>query len=365
MKKLLVFELHHLGDAVLALPFLRAARQIYDLTICCRPSCAFFFRHLIAGSKIIEWEPPWSEERRGRWGWFFPNANDRKIRQSLAAVQADSTVCVWADTRVHQLMRDLAIPERIGLTMCRQNYYGSPLAWRRRRLRLGQLIEITWKILHRPLLTQPVVRRSYQQSHLEDWEDVAHPLQLKPDYTLPWLPQPLDSLPEPVEKYIREARTQGRPLWLVHAGARLAIKRWPLERFEEILRTSLSPAQVAAVIVEPPGEVFPQPQTGHSSTKLTLSQMLRLLFECDAVLCHDSVCAHLAAAVGKKVVPIFGSGNAAWFHPFQQRENVVESHVCPYRPCLERCQMPTPICIESITTSQVAEVIARIKTPSA
>jgi heptosyltransferase-2 len=79
---------------------------------------------------------------------------------------------------------------------------------------------------------------------------------------------------------------------------------------------------------------------------------------CDAVLCHDSFPAHLAAALGKPVVTIFGSGEPDWFAPFNNRQRVVQKRVCPLHPCIDRCGMPRYICLDEI---QPAEVLRQLE----
>jgi ADP-heptose:LPS heptosyltransferase len=78
----------------------------------------------------------------------------------------------------------------------------------------------------------------------------------------------------------------------------------------------------------------------------------------DAVLCHDSMPAHLAAALGKPVITIFGSGEPDWFAPWNNRDRVVQLRVCPLHPCIDRCGMDRYLCLEAV---EVGDVLAQLQ----
>jgi ADP-heptose:LPS heptosyltransferase len=89
-----------------------------------------------------------------------------------------------------------------------------------------------------------------------------------------------------------------------------------------------------------------------------LPALVAALASCDAILCHDSFPAHLAAALGKPVVTIFGSGEPDWFAPWNNRQRAVHKRVCPLHPCIDRCGMDRYICLEEI---QPAEVLRQLE----
>ncbi len=86
---------------------------------------------------------------------------------------------------------------------------------------------------------------------------------------------------------------------------------------------------------------------------MKLEELFALTAVVDRVLCHDSMMAHLAGALGKTVYTLFGPQNPDWFAPFGNRERVIIRDVCPHRPCFDRCVFPTPICIEAISVEDV------------
>jgi ADP-heptose:LPS heptosyltransferase len=85
--------------------------------------------------------------------------------------------------------------------------------------------------------------------------------------------------------------------------------------------------------------------------------LLQITSQADACLANDSFAAHLAAAFGKPVVTVFGSGEPDWFAPFGNRQRVVATKACPHHPCIDRCVMPTYVCLESVTQTQVVSAL--------
>ena len=78
------------------------------------------------------------------------------------------------------------------------------------------------------------------------------------------------------------------------------------------------------------------------------------------MLCHDSLPAHLAAALGKRVVTIFGSGEPDWFAPWSNRDRVVQQRVCPLHPCVDRCGMDSYLCLDAVKTTDVLAQLQRL-----
>jgi len=82
----------------------------------------------------------------------------------------------------------------------------------------------------------------------------------------------------------------------------------------------------------------------------------------DALVCHDSLPGHLAAALGKPVVTVFGSGEPDWFSPWGNRERAVQKRVCPLHPCIDRCGMDSYLCLDAVSVDDVvAKVIEMAK----
>ena len=355
--KLLVVELHHLGDAVISLPFVRGALEKFDVHVLCRPATASVYGLLAQPPIIHSWNPPWAEEvSRGSW---------KSIEAAMAEGRAlhpqgfAAAVCVWADARAAVLMAATGSEQRIGFPMTSANYYGANIPWRRKNLRAGRLLESLWRIAHlgRALLTTCLHRVDPQQPHSRCWEQIAEALGVACDYSTPWVLTPEPS--RDVADLVSAARTDGKKVLVVHTNARLPSKQWPRELWRVLLRSPEILSRFTILELLPP-KTDPLDSEIHSVTTQSIADLAGALSAADAVLCHDSFPAHLAAALGKPVMTIFGSGQPDWFAPWQNRTRAVQRHVCPLHPCLERCAMDSYLCLDAVSVEDVQAMINQI-----
>ena len=340
MPRLVLFELHHLGDATLALPFLRGARTSYETTVVCPPNVADFLGRVITGIEIIVAPPSWSSLALSA--------------RRMALLPTDAAASVWPDARVHLLMFLSGAGVRVGFPMSPHNYYAAQRPWRQKRLMAGNLIAGSIEILSgHPLLTRPLERANASQSHLANWEQLANALGIQTDYSLPWIYQKSTKLPKDANDF--QQKHKGKVIILIHPGGRLPTKRWPVENFQQLLSGFLARENVAVLIIQPPGENAPMPVC--SSQMLVQNpewdELVGLFQQSDIVLANDSFPAHLAAALGKTVVTVFGSGSPDWFAPYGNAQNVVATETCKFRPCVDHCVMPSLVCLESIDVKMV------------
>jgi ADP-heptose:LPS heptosyltransferase len=334
MNRLVVLELHHLGDAVMALPFLRGALEKYRVTVVCRPFVAELLRVITRDMEILPAAPSWRQV-------------SRQVR-ALNLGTRDAITCVWADTRAHLAMAAGGAGTRVGFPMTAHNYYASEVPWRRRRLMAGKILAIVGG-LFRPLLTHPLTRESVDQHHMKDWAQLAHCLGFEPRESPPWFAAP--AAPEAVTAFT--AAQQGRKIVVVHPGGRLPAKRWPY--FPELLQNLARRDDVAVVVVRPPGESVPDP-VGSRQVLFEAqgwTDFLGVLNLADAVISNDSAAAHLAAALGRPVVSIFGSGSPDWFAPWGNRHLVAAPEGVALYPFIDHGVPDSLIHLRSIPVSLV------------
>ncbi len=356
--RLLVVELHHLGDAVLSLPFVRAAAEKFEVHVLCRPASAEIYQLLVNAPKVHAWEPPWTGDVPA--GALAVLDAVRTQGRVLGALQLDTAACVWADARAAILMAGTRAFRRIGFPMTRGNYYASAVPWRRRKLAMGRMIEAAWKVFHplTPLLTNPLHRAAPDQPHLRCWEQIAEASGVACDYSVPWFQPPRP--PDAVTVFRHEAAGCGRQVLAVHAQARLPGKQWPHERWKELLSLPEVSGRFAVVEILPHGEESPFGSAALSVKTPDVATLASVLSAADAVVCHDSLPAHLAAALGKPVVAIFGSGEPDWFAPWRNRQRVVQKRVCPLHPCIDHCGMDRFICLEQVQVTDVFEQLEKL-----
>ncbi|MFT4173288.1 MAG: glycosyltransferase family 9 protein [Rhodocyclaceae bacterium] len=128
----------------------------------------------------------------------------------------------------------------------------------------------------------------------------------------------------------------------VHISARKPSQRWPADRFAELLRTlhAQSPTMRFVLFWSPGDENNPlHPGDDGKARGLmaacadlpliacpthTLGELIAGLSLVDGVLCSDGGHMHLAAALGKRIVALFGQSDAARWHPWAVPHRVVQ-----------------------------------------
>jgi heptosyltransferase-2 len=361
--RLLIFELRMMGDAIMALPFVRAALEKYDVWVCCTPIAAEVFRLVLPAEQIVEWTPPWLVET-GKYKWSrWQNSGIRSVVKKLRTIRADTAVSVWADSRVHILMTLSGARQRIGFPMASQNYYAHQAPWRRRQLQLGRALAMgSSLLLLRPLLTRPIDRVSYFQHHVEDWRQLGEVLDLNWDASAPWLVPRVQPLAPHIRHLIDQAHSRNEKVWLIHAGARTPGKRWPVEKFGRVISEIFLTRKIPFVWLESPeAEVDDSFLTESVHCKAeNVADLFNILQAVDRVVCNDTGVGHAAAALNKRVVAVFSSGLPQWFAPYDNLDLVADREVCPHRPCLDRCVMPSYICLEAVTFELVRAKIEKL-----
>jgi len=345
--RLLVIELHHLGDAVLSLPFVRGAQARHDVHVLCRPATRAVYDLLPTRPKVHVWEPPWANEQDCSGLDAISAARTQGL--VLRPLEFEVAVCAWADARAGLIMAESRARQRIGFPMTRGNYYAADHPWRRRRRLLGRGLERVW--LGAPLLTLNLHRATADQPHLDCWSQIADALNVAPDFSTPWFS--VGPAAESVRAFARDARDRGRQILAIHPHARLPSKQWPLTFWKELLALPSVRERFALLEILPPGSPAPVVAEALSVPTPDLPALVSTLDACDALLVHDSMPAHLAAALGRPVVTIFGSGEPDWFAPWQNRQRVVIQRGCPLHPCIDQCGMDRYLCLDRISIGDV------------
>ncbi len=105
-------------------------------------------------------------------------------------------------------------------------------------------------------------------------------------------------------------------------GAGRSDKQWPVQRFRELARH----IQKDALVVWGPGErALAEAVGGELATPTNLRELARLLRDARLVIGGDTGPLHLAAALGTRVVGLYGPTNPKRNGPYGQIENCVET----------------------------------------
>ena len=114
------------------------------------------------------------------------------------------------------------------------------------------------------------------------------------------------------------------------AGAAHETKRWPVDRFAAVAEHIVNKYGLAVAAVGSPGEkkiIAALQQAGvvpiaDLCGRTTIPQLVALLAQAALVVSNDTGPGHIAAALRRPTVLIFGPTNPAWVGPYQQPEAI-------------------------------------------
>lgn len=207
-----------------------------------------------------------------------------------------------------------------------------------------------------------VPRRSYH-THAVDWYlQTLAALKVPVDWDIDWLPI------RPRVAQAVQAKWNPEPgLWIaIQPGARWNNKRWPAEFYADVVRQLAAARPEARFAVlggmedQEAGRIIAAAVSGRSldlTGRTSLPEMVEWLRRCELVVSNDTGPMHVAAALGKKIVAIFGPTEPARTGPYGQLANVLQLKL-PCVPCMtSNCKLETPLeCLRGITP---ATVVAR------
>jgi heptosyltransferase II len=141
-------------------------------------------------------------------------------------------------------------------------------------------------------------------------------------------------------------------------------KRWPAEYYAEVARDALSKGWQVWLFGS--GKDIPVTNVINKLTenksldlggKTNLSEAIDLMSLCDNVISNDSGLMHVAAALDKNLVAIYGSSNPHHTPPMNDKA-VVEYLALECSPCFKReCPLGHLNCLKNITPQQVIQQI--------
>ncbi len=199
-----------------------------------------------------------------------------------------------------------------------------------------------------------------------------------PDFGLQIPAQAADS----VQALLRQVDVQdGRSLIVLNPDTRWDTKKWLPERFATLADLLVSELGADVLFVGGPAEKdtvasivsLCRERTANLAGVTDLIQLAALLKQADLMITCDSGPMHLAAAVGTKVLALFGPTDPVRTGPYGSGHRVIQKQEdCV--PCLKRsCALEHRICMASISVEEVldaagsllAEAHARVKSQNA
>ncbi len=166
---------------------------------------------------------------------------------------------------------------------------------------------------------------------------------------------------------VREKWDVGATRWIaLLPGARWENKRWPVEYFQQLAR--LLSAQMPNVRMAILGGDSDRP-LGHAITNVaahhcldltgrtSLAEMIEWLRLSSLVITNDTGPMHVAAALQKPVIALFGPTDPGNTGPYGQRANVIQATHLECVPCRKAsCSNEIPLaCLREISPASIAE----------
>ncbi|HXR48889.1 MAG TPA: lipopolysaccharide heptosyltransferase II [Candidatus Limnocylindrales bacterium] len=219
------------------------------------------------------------------------------------------------------------------------------------------------------------VRRASFHTHAVDWYLAVLPqLGIPVHNHFQWLPERPQVAAEVKHKWLEPFRTPNSelrtPKWMaVQPGARWPNKRWPVEYFAELVRLLAQkfPAARFAVLGSKEDEslggiiarVEPE-RCVNLCGQTSLLEMVEWLRLCDLMITNDTGPMHVAAALGKPLVALFGPTEPRRTGPYRRLDSVLRIDL-PCSPCLRaRCHYEkTNECLNAISPAMVCERVQK------
>ncbi len=307
--KLLVVELWGLGDLAIATPFLQAASRKYAVTLLAKPHARDLLARFWPEASVVPFTAPWTAFKRKYRLWSWPWREIMALRRRLAAEHFDFGVSGRWDPRDHLLLKFAGVKNRIGFP------------------RVGSGI----------FLTESLVRPDAQAHIYESWRLAGNALGIE--------------LP-PRNQAVRQLSRAGKRI-LVHSGARLPARVWPLDHYRSLVRHLRESHYAVQVACDPDQQAWWQESGEAAACPRTVAELLSLVDQASVFIGNCSGSGHLAAISGAPTFTLFGPSLPQWFAPIHPAAEWIEGMPCPYRPCADYCRFSVPHCLHDLSEETV------------
>lgn len=311
--KLLVLELWGLGDLVIATPFLRAAAEKYSVSLLANPFAAEIQPRFWPQIKVIPFTAPWTAFHGKYQLWRWPWPKIFQLQRQLTTECFDYGVSArWAarwDPREHLILKFSGARERLGFTRLKGHGF----------------------------LTRELEHPAPTAHRLEYWRVAGAALGLQ--------------LPEPGTIHAISKKPAG--VALLHSGARLPVRVWPLENFHTIATRLREKNITVQIACDANQSDWWQKRGEQPICPRSVTELLALVERAGIFIGNDSGPGHLAAFYDVPTFTIFGPQLPEWFVPVNPAAEVFEGKACPYKPCSDYCRYDKPFCLTDVKTEEV------------
>ena len=332
-QRILVSELWHIGDVVIAMPFLATLRALYpaaQITLLSKSHARDTLANTGLIDEIVSFDFPWTfldEDRRPKPKELLEIPGViRRLRRAKFDLAFDCS----RDGRNHLLLFLSGAARRIGFAFGGGDY----------------------------LLTDAVPVGSLEEHRTEDWLRLLEPLGTDIQPGEPRLAVS-DAEQEWAREFLRRAGlAKDETLIALHPGGSSRLKRWPLEHFERLAGIAANDIGARILwIVDPAGTgADSKLPSGSIVAKPSLRELIALLSESQLLVSNDGGPMHLAAALGVPTFAVYSWGKPEWWKPYGAvRHTWIQREDITCRPCAGHCIFTEPICLTGLTLDVVAK----------
>ena len=332
VRRVVIRSANWVGDAVMSLPAISSVcREVpgAEVVLLAKPWVADLYSEYPGVHRVILYESPGVHEGiRGRW----------KLARELKKERFDLALHL-PNSFDSALVSFLAgIPRRVG--------YNTD----------GRGILLTHKV--------SVDGRAKKGHQVEYYLHLIRSLGLKAVEGVPALQVPRDQIP-PAEAILKSAGVGDGPYVGMSPGAQYgSAKEWFPERFGLLGQRVYRELGGRFLILGSPGDRVIASQIGaiagegavDLTGKTTLAQAMALIARCRVFVTNDSGLMHVAAALGVRLVAIFGSTDPSRTGPLGRNSRVIYKSM-PCAPCLKTQCPQNRECMEAISVEEVFEEV--------
>jgi len=355
-RKILLIKLSAVGDVVHTIPVLNKLRARYpnaQIDWLVTPAIGEFLSHHPALNNVINFE---RDTNAPPWAWAALSSYAR-LAMHLRHGGYDLAIDLHCQSRSAFLAFMTGAPVRIGFDKAR------PEVWANSRKVTDDFRKHAWQgaregawlfYTHRiPLPTMDVHVIDHYQSigKLLGFDDGPT------DFTLR-IPEQAQAR---VDALLRAHGIGGSKPVIIAPRGNWETKRWPDEKSAEVARHFLKRGE-AVVLVGAPREravgaaiARLAPGVVDLTGETSLSELAALLARAAICIAHDSGPMHLAVALGRPAVALFGPSDPVWAGPYHREGAVVRADL-PCSPCylrrLKSC-MHRHACMAELSTQAV------------
>ena len=137
---------------------------------------------------------------------------------------------------------------------------------------------------------------------------------------------------------------------------------WLIDKFNAIVLISVSPAEAEKKIANQISKLSNHKLINMADYPLSIGELKSLYSICDLVICNDTGPRHIAIALKRKVITLFGPNDPEWTQTGYDNEvQIIGNASCA--PCANPvCKMKNHFCMEDISIERVCQTAAEFLT---